>query len=86
MALLRLIALLANSKLKSDARLGLPVTVPNSDQPLSEISSGSSSLSMGPVPTLVTYDLKTTMTSSTFVGPNPTSAHMPEAVTSFEVT
>jgi len=43
-------------------------------------------LSRGPVPTRVTYDLKTTITSFTLVGPTPTSAHIPEAVTSFEVT
>ena len=62
------------------------VTVPNSDQPFFSASSRESSLSRGPVPTRVTYDLKTTITSSTLVGPKPISAQIPEAVTSFEVT
>jgi len=81
-----MIARLAKSKSKSAARLCRPVTVPNSDQPFLSASSRESSFDNGPVPTRVTYALKTTITSSTFFGPSPTSAHIPDAVTSFEVT
>jgi hypothetical protein len=77
---------LASSILKGEALLSLPVTLPYSAHPLFLDSSLSNSFSKGPPPTLVTYDLKTTSTSSTCLGPIPTSAHMEEAVTSFEVT
>src|SRR3990172_4651345 len=85
-ALFSMAALLASLMLNGAARLGLPVTVPNSCQPLFCASSGDISPSMGPAPTLVTYDLHTITTSSTFFGPRPTSEQIADAVTSFDVT
>ena len=85
-ALLSMIALCANSKSNSAARLGLPVTVPNSAHPFCSVSSALSSLDIGPVPTRVKYALNTTKTSSTRFGPIPISAQIPDAVTSLEVT
>ncbi len=83
---LSIMARFARSKSKSADLLCLPVTVPNSDQPLASASFADSSPSRGPAPTRVTYDLKTMITLSTRVGPMPISAHIPEAVTSFDVT
>src|ERR1041385_2135726 len=85
-ALFTLIDFLANSKLKGDALLCRPVTLPYSTQPNFAASSGLISFSKGPPPTRVTYALNTKITSSTFLGPIPTSEHIPDAVTSLEVT
>jgi adenylosuccinate synthase len=85
-ALLSMIARCAKSKSNSAARLGLPVTVPNSAHPFSSVSLASSSPDIGPVPTRVKYALNTTITSFTRFGPIPISAQIPDAVTSLEVT
>ena len=79
-------ALCAKGKSNSAARLGLPVTVPNSAHPFCSVSLASSSPAMGPVPTRVKYALNTTKTSSTRFGPIPISAQIPDAVTSLDVT
>src|SRR5574337_1047531 len=81
-----MIDLFARSKSNSAARLWRPVTVPTSCHPFATAFSGEISFFRGPSPTLVTKDLKTTSTSSTLFGPIPTSAHIADAVTSFDVT
>src|SRR2546422_11284732 len=72
---LRCTARLARLKSKGAALLSRPVTVPCSIQPRLKTSSLSNWPSKGPSPTLVTYALKIIITSSTSVGPIPTSAH-----------
>src|SRR5919109_1514326 len=68
------------------ALLCLPVTLPYSIHPRFLASASSISFFRGPCPTLVTYDLKTSRTSSTLFGPTPTSEQIAEDVISFEVT